>query len=139
MFFKKLYSDWSYLLQFFLLQFITIFSSYISLHNFYWIPLLFIFIFIEETNQFRLFYKKTSIFRSSRSQKFFEIGVLKNFAIFTSVLESFFNKVAELAPGLLLEKFVNTLTKLHCSAFVMDLSYGYYIYSKTVTETYSKK
>ena len=91
-----------------------------------------------------MFYKKNiSIFRSSRSQTFFEIGALKNFAIFTrkqlSVLESFFKKVAELTPGLLLEKFVNTLTKLHYSIFVMDLAYCYYIYSKAVTETYSEK
>ena len=62
---------------------IAFFSYYISFRNFYWIPLLFIFIFVQETNQFRMFHKKTSIFRSSRSQKFFEIGVLKNFAIFT--------------------------------------------------------
>ena len=53
-----------------------------NLCNFYWIPLLFI--FIEETNQLRImFYKNISIFRSSRSQKFFEVGVLKNFATFT--------------------------------------------------------
>ena len=74
-----MYSGCSYLL-----DLIASFYSYISLRNFYWIPLLFIFIFIEETNQVRMFYKKTlSIFRSSRSQKFFKIGVLKNFAIFT--------------------------------------------------------
>ena len=66
-----------------------------------------------------------SIFRSSRSQKFFEIGALKNFAIFTGkhlCQESFFNNVAELAPGILLEKFVNMLTKLHYRTFVMDLA-----------------
>ena len=70
-----------------------------------------------------MFYKKTlSIFRSSRSQKFFKIGVLKNFAYKkTTVLESFFNKVAELAPGILLEKFVNTLTKLHYKIFCNEL------------------
>ena len=115
-------------LQRFLILILLQFFSYLNLRYFYWLPLLFIFIFIEETNQFRMFYKKNiSIFRSSRSQTFFEIGALKNFAIFTrkqlSVLESFFKKVAELTPGLLLEKFVNTLTKLHYSIFVMDLAY----------------
>ena len=131
-------------LQRFLILILLQFFSYLNLRYFYWLPLLFIFIFIEETNQFRMFYKKNiSVFRSSRSQTFFEIGALKNFAIFTrkqlSVLESFFKKVAELTPGLLLEKFVNTLTKLHYSIFVMDLAYCYYIYSKAVTETYSEK
>ena len=57
----------------------------------------------------------------------------------TTVLESFFNKVAEIAPGILQEKFLNALTKLHYSTFVMDLAYCYYIYSKAATETYSKK
>ena len=33
------------------------------------------------------------IFRSSRTQMFFKTGVIGNFAIFTSVLESLFNKV----------------------------------------------
>ena len=76
-FFKKLYSSCSYLI-----DLVAICSSYLSLRNFYWIPLLFIFIFIE-TNLVRMFCKKKSIFRSSRSQKFFKIDVLKNFAIFT--------------------------------------------------------
>ena len=99
-FFKKLYSGCSCLL-----DLIAIFSSSINLHNFYWIPLLFIFILVEETHQFRIFYEKTSLFRSSCSQKFSKIGVFKNFAIFTrkQLLESFFNKVAELAPGILRE------------------------------------
>ena len=35
-------------------------------------------------------------FRSSRLQMFFKIGVLKNFAIFTSALEILSNKVAGL-------------------------------------------
>ena len=44
----------------------------------------------------------------------------------TTVLEPFFNKVAELAPGILMEKFVNTFTKLHYRIFLMDLAYRYY-------------
>ena len=51
----------------------------------------------------------------------------------------FFHNVTEVAPGILLEKFVNTLTKLHYRIFVMDLAYRYYKYSKAATETYSKK
>ena len=96
----------------YLLDLTAIFFFLHTLRNFYWIPL--IFIFIEETNQFRMFYNKTSIFRSSPSQKFFEMGVFKNFAIFTGkhLCWSLFNNVAELSPGILLEKFVNTLTKL---------------------------
>ena len=34
--------------------------------------------------------------RRSRSQMFFKIDVLKNFAIFGGILESLFNKVADL-------------------------------------------
>ena len=45
--------------------------------------MLFIFIFIEETNQFKMFYKKTDILGSSHSQKFLKIAALKNFEIFT--------------------------------------------------------
>ena len=43
----------------------------------------------------RCFSKKSIfiIFRSSRTQMFFKKGVIGNFAIFTSVLESLFNKV----------------------------------------------
>ena len=73
-----------------------------------------------------------------KQQKFFEIGVLKNFAIFTRKHLCFHN-AAELAPGILLEKFMNTLTKLHYRVFVMDLVYRYYKYSKAATEIYSNK
>ena len=52
---------------------------------------------------------------------------------------SFFNNVVELAPKILLEKFVNTLTKLHYRTFVMDLAHRYYKYSIAATKTYSKK
>ena len=79
LFLRKLYGGCSYLL-----DLIVIIFCLHSLRNFYWIPLLFIFIFIVVTNQFRImFSKKTNIFRSSHSQKIFEIGILKNFAIFT--------------------------------------------------------
>ena len=75
-------------------------------------------------------------------QKFFEIGILKIFAIFTGkhlCWSLFFNNVVELAPGVLLEEFMNTLTKLHYWLFVMALAYRYYKFSKAVSETYSKK
>ena len=57
----------------------------------------------------------------------------------TTVLESFFNKAAELAPEILLEKFVNMLTKSHYRIFAMDLTYCYCKYVEAATETYSTK
>ena len=46
----------------------------------------------QELNPFGNFVTKVLIFRSSRSQMFFKVGVLKNFAI----LEPLLNKVADL-------------------------------------------
>ena len=111
-----------------------------SLRNFYWIPLLFIFIFIEETNQARMFLKKHKYFQKQPFADVPQIGALKNFAIFTRkrlCWSLFFNKVAKLTPGILLEKFVNTLTKLHYKIFVMVLAYRYY--QKQPPELFCKK
>ena len=55
------------------------------------------------------------------------------------MLRSLFNNAAELVTGILLEKFVNTLTKLHDRIFLRDLAYRHCKYLQAATETYSKK
>ena len=123
-FFKKLRSGCTYLL-----DLIAIFFFLHSLRNFCWIPLLFIFIFIEETNQFRImFSKKTNIFRNSCSQKIFEIGILKNFAIFTG---------KHLCWNLSLT-MLQSLHQIYCWKNLW-IRLQNYKYSKVATETYSKK
>ena len=65
---------------------------------------------------------RTAGYRSSRSQMFFKIGVLKNFAIFTGkhlCCNLFFNKVAGLRYATLLKK--ETLSQVfsceYCNIF----------------------
>ena len=122
MFLKNLYSGCSYLL-----ELIAIYFFLYSLCHFYLIPLLFIFIFIEKTNQFKImFSKKTSIFRSSRSQ-IFKIGILKKFSNIyrkTPVLE-FFKQCFRACTRDTVGNIHEYTYKVTWQHFVMDLAYCY--------------
>ena len=54
------------------------------------------------TRSYRKTQPRTAGYRNSRSQMFFKIGVLKNFAVFIGKL--FFNRVADFRPATILKK-----------------------------------